>query len=216
MPADPRFDPPARTRIERLHPVLTHLDLGRFGEMPPFTNQLSSRSSSRSTPPGGILRIPPPTPSILERVRMNPDEVDRTRWATVDLRRVNHELNPARHLMEELMKPIGAVSAGRRWTSILFAGLLAILVYAPTPVSAVPAAAKASEKQPATVDINKAAVEEFLTIRGIGPVIAHRIVEFREENGNFRSIDDLLKIRGIGEKFLDKIRDQLRVSKPRR
>jgi competence protein ComEA len=55
-----------------------------------------------------------------------------------------------------------------------------------------------------------------MTVPGIGQVIAQRIVEFRDKNGPYKSIDDLLKVQGIGEKSLARIREHLSVGKPRK
>ncbi len=51
------------------------------------------------------------------------------------------------------------------------------------------------------------------TSRGIGQAIAQRIVEFREKNGPYKAVDDLLKVQGIGERSLAKIRDRVSVGK---
>ena len=64
--------------------------------------------------------------------------------------------------------------------------------------------------------MNTATVEELMSVPGIGQVIAQRIVEFREKNGPFKSIDDLLKVQGIGEKSLARIKDHLSVGRPRK
>jgi len=48
------------------------------------------------------------------------------------------------------------------------------------------------------LDINEAAPEELERIRGIGPVLARRIVSFRQKEGGFRSLEELKKVRGIG------------------
>ena len=48
-------------------------------------------------------------------------------------------------------------------------------------------------------------------IRGVGPSIAQRIIDFREQNGNFKSIDEIKKVRGIGEKTFEKIKDSITV-----
>jgi competence protein ComEA len=45
----------------------------------------------------------------------------------------------------------------------------------------------------------------------IGPVLAQRIVAYRNAFGDFESIEDLLRVNGIGEKTLDKIRDYITV-----
>ena len=55
------------------------------------------------------------------------------------------------------------------------------------------------------VNINKAGTEELETLPGIGEVLAQRIVEYRNENGDFLSIEELDNVRGIGEKTLSKI-----------
>ncbi|GAB4274962.1 MAG: ComEA family DNA-binding protein [Coriobacteriia bacterium] len=56
------------------------------------------------------------------------------------------------------------------------------------------------------IDVNRASAEELETLPGIGPVTAAAIIAERETNGPFRSVDDLLRVRGIGEKKLDAIR----------
>ena len=58
-------------------------------------------------------------------------------------------------------------------------------------------------------DVNSATEEELDSIEGIGPVLAKRIVEYRQKNGPFRSMEDLLEVEGIGEKILDVLREQL-------
>ena len=81
------------------------------------------------------------------------------------------------------------------------------------------AAEKQGENKPQSgglVDINAAGVEELMSVPGIGEVIAQRIVEFREKNGAFASVDDLIKVQGIGEKSLARIRDRLTAGKARK
>ena len=64
---------------------------------------------------------------------------------------------------------------------------------------------------PVVVNINKAGAEDLDQIRGIGPVMAKRILEFREQNGPFKSVDDLAQVRGIGGSKLQRIKDQIKV-----
>lgn len=56
------------------------------------------------------------------------------------------------------------------------------------------------------VNINQASKEELENISGIGPAMAKRIIEHRRQSGNFASIDEIKKVKGIGEKKFDKIK----------
>lgn len=59
------------------------------------------------------------------------------------------------------------------------------------------------------VSINKADSEELQTVRGIGPALADRILEYRSANGNFKSLDQLKEVKGIGDSKFEKIKDQI-------
>lgn len=61
------------------------------------------------------------------------------------------------------------------------------------------------------IDINKASLEELRTIPGIGPLTAQAILAFRNENGPFKSVEDLLQVRGVGPKKLAAIRGRITV-----
>ncbi len=63
----------------------------------------------------------------------------------------------------------------------------------------------------AAFDINRASVDDFASLPGIGPKLAQRIVAYRQKHGPFRRVEDLLAIRGIGHKKWRKIRPYLRV-----
>ena len=69
---------------------------------------------------------------------------------------------------------------------------------------------KAPEKP---VNINTATSEELQTVPGIGPVTAEKILHMRKSYGAFKSVDDLLAIRGIGPKRIEKMRKYLTVGK---
>ena len=61
------------------------------------------------------------------------------------------------------------------------------------------------------VDLNHADDAALQTLPGVGPASAAAILAGRDENGRFRSVDDLLGVPGIGPKTLEKLRDQVRV-----
>ncbi|WP_130804460.1 ComEA family DNA-binding protein [Acinetobacter ihumii] len=59
------------------------------------------------------------------------------------------------------------------------------------------------------VNINKASVLELQQLHGIGEKKAQAIVEYRNQNGQFKNMNDLLNIKGIGPKFIEKNRSNL-------
>jgi competence protein ComEA len=76
----------------------------------------------------------------------------------------------------------------------------------------VPALGAAGEEKITRVNLNTATVDDLTTLPGIGPSYAKRIVDFREKNGPFKRVEDLLNVQGIGEKTLEKIRDRITLS----
>ena len=58
------------------------------------------------------------------------------------------------------------------------------------------------------VNVNEALAEELTRLPGIGPALAARILADREENGAFASIDDLVRVSGIGPATVDGFRDR--------
>jgi competence protein ComEA len=64
-----------------------------------------------------------------------------------------------------------------------------------------------------TVDINTADAKTLETLDGVGPAKAQAIIEYRQANGPFKSVEDLGKVQGIGEKTLQANRERISVGK---
>lgn len=64
---------------------------------------------------------------------------------------------------------------------------------------------------PGPIDLNTATAEQLDALPGVGPATAEAIVSYRSENGRFRSVEDLLEVRGIGEAKLAAIRPKVTV-----
>lgn len=62
-----------------------------------------------------------------------------------------------------------------------------------------------------TININKATEKEFETLPGIGPSLASKIIEYRNQNGKFESIEDIKNVNGIGDNKYEKIKDLITV-----
>jgi competence protein ComEA len=63
------------------------------------------------------------------------------------------------------------------------------------------------------LNLNTATLMELETLPGIGPVLARRIIDFREKKGGFRRIEELLVIPGISERKWKLIKDRVEIQK---
>jgi len=97
---------------------------------------------------------------------------------------------------------------------VITLALAAVAATAPTG-AAPPSPPKAAAGETRPIDINAAAASDLESVPGIGKALAARIIAFRDKNGAFASVDDLLKVQGIGEKSLQKLRPYLTVAKAR-
>ena len=66
-----------------------------------------------------------------------------------------------------------------------------------------------------TININTASAEELDELPGVGPVIAQRIIEYREQNGPYESLYDLYAVKGIGPSIIKNIIDLIRMEDPK-
>jgi competence protein ComEA len=73
-----------------------------------------------------------------------------------------------------------------------------------------PNASYARQDQPAapktTINLNTATVDQLATLPGVGQKTAERIIEYRTKNGGFKKIEELMNVKGIGEKSFLKIK----------
>lgn len=85
----------------------------------------------------------------------------------------------------------------------------AVLVFA---LALVVAPAFAADAPAGVVNVNTASATELERLPGVGPTVAQRIVEHREKNGAFKSVEDLMLVRGIGEKSFERIKPYVATS----
>lgn len=77
-----------------------------------------------------------------------------------------------------------------------------------SPNASQPAAANQASKS-GKVNINTATVQELDSLKGIGPAIAQRIIDYREAHGSFKNLEDLKKVSGIGDKKFADLKDSI-------
>lgn len=97
-------------------------------------------------------------------------------------------------------------------TRIKTLAILLLLLFAAGPALAEqPATPPPATKAPlqGTVNINTADATQLALLPGIGPKAADSIIEYRKSAGDFTSIDDLVKVKGIGPKTMEKLRPYL-------
>ena len=91
---------------------------------------------------------------------------------------------------------------------------LCVLLLPGTPAVAWPMQASAPAAEKAPLNLNAATVEQLETLPGIGRKVAERILEYRAKNGAFKKIEELMNVKGIGEKSFLKIKPRISVAKP--
>ena len=102
-------------------------------------------------------------------------------------------------------------------TRILIAAILGIAVSAAAAsaqnnATTPKAGATATATATAPVNLNTATAEQLATIPGVGPKMAERIIDYRQKNGGFKKVEDLMNVSGVGEKSFLKMKPLITVT----
>lgn len=87
-------------------------------------------------------------------------------------------------------------------------GELILVGITPPPGSAAPGAPAGND---GLVNLNTANAEQLQTLPGVGPVLAQRIIDYRDQHGGFASVSDLRKVTGIGDARYNELKDRVTV-----
>ena len=98
----------------------------------------------------------------------------------------------------------------RRFMCVL--AIVCVACLAPVTAQERAAGAKATATAGAPVNLNTATAEQIAALPGIGPKAAQRIVEYRQKNGGFKKIEELMNVKGIGEKSFLKLKPLITVT----
>ena len=98
---------------------------------------------------------------------------------------------------------------------IVIAVLVALGLSVATVSAQAAKAQSASASASAPVNLNTASVAQLEALPGIGKATAERILEYRQKNGSFKKVEDLMNVRGVGEKSFLKLKPLITVAPPK-
>lgn len=95
--------------------------------------------------------------------------------------------------------------------ALLTALLTITLLFTSTVVSAAPKVTTSAVVKQQVVHLNKSTIDDLVTLKGVGYKKAQAIIAYREQVGGFKSVNELMKVKGIGEKILIDNKERLKI-----
>lgn len=99
----------------------------------------------------------------------------------------------------------------KKWNAFVAMGLAVAFAL----MTSIGIAAETAKAPTAKVNVNTATAEQFAALPGVGPKLGARIVEYRQKSGSFKSVQELMNVKGIGEKNFTKIQGYLTAGEAR-
>jgi competence protein ComEA len=101
------------------------------------------------------------------------------------------------------------------WSLILTLAAASVAPLAAAQPPSAPSAPSAPVKSEPVINLNTATAADLETLPGIGARTAQRIVEYRQKSGGFKKVEELMNVKGIGEKSFLKLKGRLTVAAPK-
>jgi competence protein ComEA len=99
-------------------------------------------------------------------------------------------------------------------SSVVLAALATLFAAIPSVAAQAKPQTAAKSGSTQIVNVNTASAADFEALPGIGPKMAARIIEYRQKNGPFKKVEELMNVRGLGEKNFLKLKAQLTIGAP--